>query len=137
MGKRHHAPTPGVLWNGGVVWTCREFGQAAQIVRRRFHEVTPQGDDLIGALLGVGGTTEHEFRFDRVQLELKACNYAKIAAAAAQRPKQIGMLGLTGMNQSAFRSYDVRRHQIVNAEAVAATQPTDAASEREARNTSR
>jgi hypothetical protein len=41
------------------------------------------------------------------------------------------------MNQSAFRSYDVRRHQIVNAEAVAATQPTDAASEREARNTSR
>ena len=96
-----------------------------------------RGNDFIGTLFGVGGTAEHEFRFDGVQLELEAHHHAEIATATAQRPEEIGVFGFTGVDQPAIGGYDVGGHQIVDAEAMGTAQPADAAGERQARNAGR
>ena len=58
--------------------------------------------------------------FDRVQLEEEAGDDAEIAAAAAQRPEQVGVLLLAGGDEAAVGQHDVGLEQIVDGQAVLA-----------------
>ena len=55
-------------------------------------------------------------RVDRMQLERKRGDDAKIAAAAAKRPEQIGIFVGIGFYKFAVRQYDIGREQIIDAQ---------------------
>ena len=71
-------------------------------------------------------------RVDRVQPELEAGHDAEVAAAAANRPEQVGMLGLAGGQQAAVRGDDVDRHEGIDGHPVLAHEPADAATQGQA-----
>ena len=56
---------------------------------------------------------------------------AEVAAAAAQRPEQVGVLVLARAHEPAVGEHDLGREQRVDRQAVVAHQPADAAAERE------
>ena len=66
-----------------------------------------------------------------MEAELKRGDHAEVAAAASQRPEQVGVLILGRAQQLAVGRHDVDRKQIVDGEAVLAHQPADATTERE------
>ena len=68
----------------------------------------------------------------RVRLEQEARHHAEIAAAAAQRPEQIGILRLARRDEAAVGQHDVGLEQVVDGEAVLARQIAGAAAERQA-----
>ena len=74
---------------------------------------------------------EHH-RADAVRAELEARDDAEVAAAAAQRPEQVGVLvGARRARSRAVGEDDVGRQQRVDRQAVVAHQPADAAAERQ------
>ena len=67
-----------------------------------------------------------------MQFELELRDDAEVAAAAAQAPEQVGVLGLGRVDEPAVCGDDVGADEVVAGEAVLAHQPADAAAEREA-----
>ena len=71
-------------------------------------------------------------RPDLVQRELELGDDTEVAAAAAQRPVQVGVLGGRRGHDAAVGGDDARRHEVVAAQAVLARQPADPAAEAQA-----
>ncbi len=86
-------------------------------------------------LHGLGAVVEHERVGDlgahRVQAELERGDDAEVAAAAAQRPEKVGVLVGGRTHDLAAGGHQLGGVQVVAAEAVLASQPPDAAAERE------
>ena len=68
----------------------------------------------------------------RVQAELEARHDAEVAAAAAHRPVQVGILLRTRMAELAVRGHDVHGFHVVEREAEAPRDAPEATAEREA-----
>ena len=71
---------------------------------------------------------------DRVEPELEAGDDAEVAAAASERPEEVGVLGCAGANHLAGRGHDLGGLEVVNGHAVLAAEPAEAAAERQAGN---
>ena len=127
MGESEDAPAPGVLRNRRVLLHGRELSKPAQRLRRFRHEVAPQWQDLICPLLGIGRGAEHELRLNRVQRKLERHDNSEIAATAAQRPQEIGILRLARANEPTVGGDDIRGQQVVGSKSMAPTQPADSA----------
>ena len=69
-----------------------------------------------------------------MRLEQEARHHAKVAAAAAQRPEEIGVLALAGRDKTAVGQDNVRFEQVVDREAVLAREVPGAPAEGEARD---
>ena len=61
-----------------------------------------------------------------MEAELERGDHAEVAAAASQRPEQVGVLVLGRPQQLAVGRYDVDSEEVVDREAVLAHQPADA-----------
>ena len=72
---------------------------------------------------------------DRMQLELEGRHHTEVAAAAADRPEQVVVLGLAGPHRPAISGDHIGREQVVDAQPVTAGQVADAAAQGETRNT--
>ena len=112
-------------------------------VRRQLHD--PQrGRHAVGRVLrprrpgrehalGLGPVPEHEAGVDlaqRVELELERGDDAEVAAAAAQRPEQLGIVVRVRADQLAVGGHQLDRGDAVGLQAVAAGEPAHAAAER-------
>ena len=69
-----------------------------------------------------------------MRLEQEARHHAKVAAAAAQGPEEIGVLALAGRDKTAIGQDDVRLEQVVDRQAVLAREVARAPAEGEARD---
>ena len=97
-----------------LVWQrCGELSIEAQNVARTIEWV---GDDAADHLA------------DRVQLVFKRRSDAKVAAAAAQAPEQIGVLALARGQHFACGRHHLDRAKVIDGHAVLAHQPAQAAS---------
>ena len=69
-----------------------------------------------------------------MQGELELRDDAEVATAALERPQQVGVLARAGAgaHDAPIRGDDLGRHEVVDAEAVTAAQPADAAAQGEA-----
>src|SRR5207248_2448430 len=67
----------------------------------------------------------------RLEAELEARGDAEIAAAAAQRPEQVGVLLLVDPQQPSVRRDQLHRKQVVDRQTVLTHHPADAAAERQ------
>ena len=76
-----------------------------------------------------------DFRSQRMEPELELGHDSEVATAAANPPEQIGILGLTGLQQFAASGDDVDREQIVDREPILAHDPAEAAPKRQAGDT--
>ena len=131
-GREREHPLPARrLGVGRVVRNGRELGEAAQPLRRLGHEVAPEREQLARPGLRVGGAAEHQRGRDRVQAEGEARDHAEVAATAAHRPEQVGVLVVAGVQQTPVGGDDVHSLEVVDAQPVRAAQPADAAGERE------
>ncbi len=70
-----------------------------------------------------------DHRPDRMKLIFERSDDAKIAAAAAQTPKQVGMLGLADCQEIAVRGDQIGRDQIVRDQTIAAREMAPPAAE--------
>ena len=141
------------LRRGAVVTGNHSTGALAPVVLRkrihRWHRLeADEGTEFLGrgrqeiAIgahhgLGVSSLPEDRARVDRadrMRLEQEARHHAKVAAAAAQRPEEIGVLALAGRDETAVGQDDVRFEQVVDREAVLAREVPGAAAERQARD---
>jgi hypothetical protein len=105
---------------------------AAQRVGRVGHELAVRAHDLAGTLARPQQhAAEHE-RTDGPQRELELDHDAEVAAAAAQRPEQVGVLGRRRRDHLAGRGHHARRAQVVGRQAHPALEPAAAGAEREA-----
>ena len=68
-------------------------------------------------------------RPEGVQIELELRDDAEVAAAAAQPPQQVGVLGLARVDEPAVRGDDVGRREVVAGESELPHRPADAATE--------
>ena len=67
-----------------------------------------------------------------MQLEEEGGHHAEVAAAAAQRPEEIGVFRLAGRDEAAVGQHDVGLEQIVDGQPELAGEMTDAAAEGDA-----
>ena len=68
---------------------------------------------------------------DGVESELEAGDDAEVAAAAAERPEEVGVLGGAGAHHLAGRGHDLGGLEVVDRHAVLAAEPAEAAAERQ------
>ena len=68
----------------------------------------------------------------RMRLEEEARHHAEVAAAAANRPEQIGMLALAGGHDAAIGKDDVGFEQVVDRQPVLAREIAGSAAKRQA-----
>src|SRR5947199_9579215 len=71
---------------------------------------------------------------DGMKLKLEVRDHAEIAAAAAQRPQEVGIHLLGGGNECAIRQNNIRLDQVVDGQAVLARQVAMPAAQGEAGN---
>jgi hypothetical protein len=74
-------------------------------------------------------------RWQLVQAELESRRDAEVAAAAADRPEQIRMRFVVGMQHFAVRGHDLGGEQVVDGQPVKAGEEADASTERETADT--
>jgi hypothetical protein len=107
--------------------------------RRQLARCSPRGDDQAPKDIG-GRRQQHgpaEDHANREQPELEAGHDAEVAAAAADRPEQVRMLGLVCDELATVGGHDLDREQRIDRQAVLAHQPTDPAAEGQARDAHR
>ncbi len=105
--------------------------EASELLGRLVDEGAVALQDRRGIVEVVEQRAAHDVT-DLVEPELEAGDDAEVAAAAAQRPEQVGVLGLAGGDGPPVGEDDVGREQVVAGEPVLPAQPADAAAEREA-----
>ena len=81
---------------------------------------------LAGAIGGMQHEPAEHLRADRVQRELDRGDDAEVAAAAAQRPEQVGVLVGGGADELAARGHELDGEHVVGREAVLALEPARA-----------
>ena len=82
-------------------------------------------------LTGVEDRPCIDHRPEGMQVELELRDDAEVAAAAAQPPEQLRVLGLAGVDEAPIRGDEVSRNQVVARQAELPHRPADAAAERE------
>src|SRR5204863_9189807 len=92
----------------------------------------PGAQDLARLSERVDDEARIDLRADRMEGELERRDDAEVAAAAAQRPEQLGLLARRRRAHRAVGHDDARAQQVVDRHAVQARQPAEAAAEREA-----
>ena len=115
---------------GGVEVDERE----RQLVGRVVHDIAEQAQQFAPALGRVHHEAAEDLGPDRVQRELDRGDDAEVAAAAAQRPEQLGMLVGGRADLVAAGGDELDGEDVVAREAVLALEPAGAAAEREARH---
>ena len=75
-----------------------------------------------------------DVRVERVSAEGERRHDPEVAAAAAQAPEQVRMLGRTRPDGLAARQHDIGRDEVVDRQAVGPGQPADAAAQRQPRD---
>ena len=116
----------GISSNGG---SCRIRNDGRDRVRRVDGPAGPGAQDL----LRVGAVPDQHpgvRRLDRVEPELQRGDHAEVAAAAADRPEQLGLGVRVGPDQPAVGGDDLDRGDAVGGQAELAGVPADAAAER-------
>ena len=113
---------------GGTVITREEAVDGA---RRRGHELAVEAHHLGRLLDRPERRARHHGGADRVRAELERGDDAEVAAAAAQRPEQVGVLVGAGVHLRAVGQHHVGADQAVDREPEAARQVAEAAAERE------
>jgi hypothetical protein len=115
----------------GDVRQRRDLDQArarADLVGRGAGPLDPGLEDLGAAL----PRPQHHPGVDRrvrVQLDLDGGHDAVVAAAAAQRPEQVGVVVVGGADERAVGGHELDRADAVGGEAVLAGEPREAAAE--------
>src|SRR5439155_10440052 len=113
-----------------------EPGLAAEIARRADREVAEAAERLANSSSG-----EHEAASDdtleRMQVELESRRDAEVAARAAERPEELGVLSGTRVDDGPVRSDELGADEVVAREAVLRRQVADAATECQPRNARR
>ncbi len=131
-GDRHHQLAVQVL--GDLLLGRRAQVQEgeAQPFGGVAHDVAVERHQLAAA----GGRVERQpgehLALDRVQAELERGDHAEVAAAAAQRPEQLGMLVRGRAHLLALGGHELDGEQVVAGQAVLALEPAGPAAEREA-----
>ena len=108
----------------------RRGGHQDRDRRQRLGRTRCQRDEALEHLPGRGqeqGATED--RGHGVQPELEAGHDAEVAAAAPDRPEQVGMVGLVGDDDPAVGRHHLDRQERVDRQAVFAHEPADPATE--------
>ena len=105
--------------------------EGPELLRRLRQELAIALHDGAGVLL-IPGDRPGEDHAHRVQLEQEAGDDAEIAAAAAQRPEQVGVLLLAGGDEAAVGEHDIGLEQIVDGQAIFARQIAVPAAQRQA-----
>ena len=117
----------GTNGSGGAIWKAGKPAVLAGRGRDELGEVREQGRPVAARRTsGRRRCLRH-----RVQPEGELGHDAEVAAAAAQRPEQVRVLGLAGGHDLPVRGHDLGGDQVVAGQAVAAGQIADAAAERE------
>ena len=104
--------------------------EAAELLGCLGEELTVGAHDLLRVLEAPEHRTGEDLA-DRVGLEEEAGDDAEVAAAAAQAPEQVGMVGRAGRHQSTVGEDDVGLEEVVDGQAVLTRQVPDAATEGE------
>ena len=105
-----------------------DAADGGHLVGQRRDDAAPRLQDLLGTLL-----REHEHA--RVHLaqgmeaELDRGHHAEVAAAAAQRPEQVGIVVAVDPTEVAVGRHDLDRGHLVRLEAVLAAEPAEAAAQ--------
>jgi len=121
----------------GEVLVGRDLSESrdrVRFIRRGLAEIAVEAQRALHSVFApaiVEDEDEHDIRPDGVQPEFEGGHNAEVTAAAAQSPQQVGVLGGAGMHQPAIGGYDLRRDQVVAAQAVGAAQPAIAAAQRQ------
>jgi hypothetical protein len=103
-----------------------------ELLRRVAVQVAEPRQQLAEALRAVDDEAGEHLRSERMQGELERAHDAEVAAAAAQRPEQVGVLGGRRPDEPAVRRDDRRCDEVVAGQAVLALEPAGATAQREA-----
>ncbi len=103
-----------------------------ELVRGVRDRVAPGGQHARGVLERVGDVDAVDLGAELVQPQLELGDDAEVAAAAAQRPVEVGVLVGAGAHAAAVGEHDAGRDEVVDGHPVAAALVGDPAAEREA-----
>ena len=106
--------------------------QGGELIRGAGDRGPPVGQHLRCLRSRVEHDTAHDGGPDRVHGEFELGDHAEVAAAAPQRPEQVGVFLLAGPHQLTVGRYHLGREQVVAGQPVLAHQMADAAAQREA-----
>ena len=124
----------------GAVDALGKEGQRRRLAQDGPHRklVRGFGDELAVALqhrLRLGDRVDDEAAQhvgpDRVEPELEAGDHAEVAAAAAESPEQVRVLGRARAHHLTCRSHDLGGLEVVDRHAVLATEPAEATAQRQ------
>jgi hypothetical protein len=110
--------------------------ERGQLVRCLHEVVAERPQDLAGALEWVEDWAREHLRADRVQPVLERGHDAEVSAPSLQPPEEVGVLACTGRDGLAGGRDDVSGEEVVAGRRVLAREPTEAAAEREAGDSS-
>ena len=95
-----------------------------ELVGRVVGNVAIQPRDIGGGVAGPNHQTRRDERADRVEPEHERRRHAEVAAAAVQRPEQVGVLVLAGGDLPAVGGDEIDRDQVVAGEPEPPLEPT-------------
>jgi hypothetical protein len=102
-----------------------------QVLRRRDHQLTARPQRVAGVLPREDEHPADDHRADAVRAELEARDGGEVAAAAAQRPEQVGALVRARADQPPVGEDDLGGQQGIDGQPVAAHEPAEAAAQRQ------
>src|SRR6185312_11889475 len=108
-----------------IVGNCRKFHERRHVIVLVRQEVTPEADWSAARAQGIQWRAEHQLRAYLMQRELEPGDDTEVATAALERPEQIRMFCSTGVHYCAVGSHNLRGHQVVDRQTVAAAQPAN------------
>ena len=108
------------------------YGVDIQFVGRAVGVLAVELEQLAGPLDRKDQVAADDLPLHRMQAELEARHDAEVAAAAAHRPVQVGILLRARMTELAVRGHDVHGFHVVERETEAPREAPEAAAEREA-----
>ena len=107
-------------------------GPGRELVRRRVGEAAELGQQPLRLVERMHDEARQDLRTHRMEPELEGGDDAEIAAAAAQSPKEVRVLGVAGAHKLPVGGDDVGRDEIVDRQSEFARGPAEAAAERQA-----
>lgn len=107
-----------------------ERREHAQLLRRRFDEISVELEHILGALHRKKEKTRDDV-LDGMQLVLERRHHSEVAPAAAQRPEQILVFLFAGDKESAVSRHDIGREQVVACQTECPGEKPDPAAERQ------
>ncbi len=109
---------------------CADEGQAApHLVGRLEHEVPPEPHEGSAHLGRVHQQAPEDDRADRVEPEVEGGDDPEVAAAAPDRPEQVGVLVVRGHHLASVGRHDLGTEEVVAGEPELALQPAAPASQ--------